>query len=293
MATIVVFGETGQVARGLANLGRGSLDLRFFGRSRIDPRRSQDVSTIIETERPDLVLNAAAYTQVDLAEKESELAFALNAELPRQMAIACSRKRVAFVHISTDYVFDGTKVGAYLESDATNPLGVYGASKLAGDKAIMEAAVSPFAILRTSWAFSHIGETFPRKILRRARAQASLSVVDDQRGCPTPADDLAGAMIEMGRRLMDGDQSAQGLFNYCGDTAMSWFDFACRLVESAQAHGLGACPIVPMASSALQLPAKRPANSVLDCELLRVRCGIAPAQVAPAIARTVAELMKE
>jgi dTDP-4-dehydrorhamnose reductase len=104
---------------------------------------------------------------------------------------------VPFVHVSTDYVFDGTKAGPYLEADEPNPLGVYGASKLAGDCAIAEAADVPYAILRASWVFSHVGETFPRKILRRARQQASLRVVNDQWGCPTPADDLALAMVEM------------------------------------------------------------------------------------------------
>ena len=291
MPGVVVIGENGQVARCLGALG--GAEFKCFGRSSIDPKKPEMVEALIDAKQPRLVLNAAAYTQVDLAEKEQELAFALNCELPRQIAISCSRHQVPFVHISTDYVFDGNKVGAYVEADEPNPLGAYGASKLAGDLAVQEAADVPFSILRASWVFSDIGETFPRKIIRRAREHGSLRVVDDQRGCPTPAADLARTMIEIGQRLVDGDGRAHGLFNYCGDLAMSWFDFALRLVRDAKEHGLGPCTVVPMGTGELQLAAKRPANSVLDCARLRAQCGIEPAPVERAIAEAAANLMRE
>jgi dTDP-4-dehydrorhamnose reductase len=289
---VVVFGQSGQVAKSLAAI-RSDLDFRFFGRSRIDPSAPEIVRDIIAAERPELVLNAAAYTLVDLAEKERDFAFALNEKLPYEIAIACSRLRVPFVHISTDYVFDGEKKGAYLETDAPNPISVYGASKLAGDIAIAGAADVPHAILRASWVFSHVGETFPRKIIRRAKEAHALRVVNDQIGCPTSSDDLAAAMIAIGRKLLDDDAKAVGLFNYCGDKAMTWFDFAARLIEVAKPLGLGDCAIAAMGTEELHLAAKRPKNSVLDCRLIGDRCGISPAPVMAAIDRAAERLMAE
>ena len=171
------------------------------------------IRAALEAGKPALVLNAAAYTAVDRAESEPEAAAALNAALPRALAEACGALDIPLVHVSTDYVFDGEKRSPYLETDAPNPLCVYGATKLAGDRAIEQAAPRRWAILRTSWVVSGIGETFPVKLLRRAKAGEPLRVVDDQWGCPTAASDLARAMqmvgTEAARRRCRGDGPVQ------------------------------------------------------------------------------------
>ncbi len=292
MTVAVVFGQSGQVARSLAEC-HSPWDLRFFGRDAIGDDISASVAAILEKEKPAIVLNAAAYTLVDQAEKEQEAAYRVNADLPRAIIRSCTKHLIPLVHISTDYVFDGRKVGSYREDDRPNPLSVYGASKLAGDQAILDEAGAPFAILRTSWVFSHVGETFPRKILRRAHEQGTLRIVTDQTGCPTPSHDLAVAMIEIGKRLIDGDRTAHGLFNYCGDRAMSWFGFASELVTAAREFGLRECSIAGMLTEELNLPARRPSNSVLDCSLIERTCHIAQAPLREAIQEAARRIMED
>jgi dTDP-4-dehydrorhamnose reductase len=148
-----------------------------------------------------------------------------------------------------------------------------------------------WAILRASWVVSEIGETFPVKLLRRAKAGEPLRVVDDQTGCPTSARALARTMQDIGLRLLDGDEAARGLFNYCGRDAMSWFDFAQRILEEAARHGLRASPLQRIASVQLAAPARRPANSALSCARIAAQCRIEPESCAPAIARMVPAIL--
>ncbi len=277
VAKIVIIGESGQLARSLRNLRWPSSHvLAFHGSSsiggRIDPGRVGDV---IRSEAADLVLNAAAYTSVDRAEGEPEAAASLNAGLPHTLAAVCGAFGIPLVHVSTDYVFDGAKRTPYVESDAPNPLNVYGMTKLQGDRAIEQAQLGRWAILRASWVISEFGDTFPAKLLRRAKSGEALRVVDDQRGCPTAAADLARAMQEVGLRLLDGDRAACGLFNFCGAADMSWHRFAEKLLDLAEAAGLKRVPLQAIKSAELNTPARRPAYSVLSCARIRDRCGIA------------------
>jgi len=194
--------------------------------------------------------------------------------------------------VSTDYVFDGEKRSPYLEGDPPNPLSVYGATKLEGDRAVEQAAPRRWAILRTSWVVSATGETFPVKLLRRAQAGAPLRVVDDQRGCPTAASDLARAMQAVGLRLLDGEPAAIGLFNFRGAGEMSWHGFAERLLDAAEEAGLARPPLQAIKSAELNAPARRPAYSVLSCGHIRQALGIAGVRIEDEIERLVRQVLK-
>lgn len=280
MPTILVIGESGQLAQSLRALRwPAGCDPAFAGRQRLPADVIVGVRGAIEDRRPGLVINAAAYTAVDRAESESAAAAILNAELPRALAEICGKRDIPLVHVSTDYVFDGEKRAPYLETDPPNPLSVYGASKLAGDRAIEQAQPRRWAILRASWVVSAIGETFPVKLLRRARAGEPLRVVEDQWGCPTAASDLARALQTVALRLLDGDAAAAGLFNFCGAAQMSWHGFAERLLDAAAAAGLRRPSLQAIKSAELNAPARRPAYSVLSCARIERDCGLAPAPI--------------
>lgn len=257
MPKILVIGEAGQLARSLGGTyWPAGFDLTFIGRRRLsDGTPAVSIRAALEAEKPALVLNSVAYTAVDRAESEPDAASALNVALPQALAKACRVLDIPLVHISTDYVFDGQKRSPYLETDAPNPLSVYGATKLGGDLAIEQAAPRRWAILRTSWVVSEIGETFPVKLLRRAKAGEPLRVVDDQWGCPTAAADLASAMQTVGMRLLDNDAAASGLFNFRGAAEMSWYGFADKMLSSAEKAGLKRLPLQAIKSAELNAPA--------------------------------------
>jgi dTDP-4-dehydrorhamnose reductase len=281
MPKIVIIGESGQVAQSLRRLRwPAGHELAFHGRRTLgDGIEADRIGDLVRAEGAHLVLNAAAYTGVDQAEKELQAAAALNADLPLALAAACGALDVPFVHVSTDYVFDGEQRSPYLETDTPHPLSVYGATKLAGDLAIEQAPLRRWAILRTSWVVSEIGETFPVKLLRRARSGEGLRVVDDQHGCPTAASDLARTMQSAGLRLLDNDDAASGLFNFRGASEMSWHGLAERLLVAAEAVGLKRPPLQAIKSAELNAPAKRPAYSVLSCARIGQTYGIAGAAI--------------
>ena len=303
MAAILILGESGQLATALRALSWptgtkvSSLGRRDLGTG--DTAAAAAAAAIRRT-RPHLVLNAAAYTAVDRAEAEPALAHALNAELPLAAAQACAELGIPLVHVSTDYVFDGEKATAYLETDPANPLSIYGASKLAGDINIESVAAADgwrrptrlrWAILRSSWVFSGTGDSFPAKLLARARAGETLRVVDDQTGCPTTASALAQAMQAVGRRLLDGDNAAAGLFNFCGAAAMSWHGFAGLVLDAAQRGGMTPPPLVPVASADYPAAARRPRRSVLDCGKIARHCGLMPRPIDDELDRIVRAIL--
>ncbi|HET6622170.1 MAG TPA: dTDP-4-dehydrorhamnose reductase [Dongiaceae bacterium] len=293
MPKIVIIGEGGQLAQSLRRLHwpAGS-ELSFHGRRSLGDGGGPDhLSDLLRAEEAHLVLNAAAFTGVDRAEADRAAAHALNAALPAALASACRERDIPLVHISTDYVFDGARRQPYAETAAPNPLNVYGATKLAGDRAVDSAAPRRWAILRTSWLVSELGDTFPVKILRRAQAGEALRVVDDQQGCPTAASDLARAMQQVGLLLLDEDKAAGGLFNFCGSTAMTWHGFAERLLDAAQAAGLKRTPLQAIKSAELKAAARRPAYSILSCALIRERCGITHAEIDSEIERMVRSIL--
>ena len=293
MPKVVVIGESGQLAQSLRALSWPSgFELSFHGRRSLKGDVVPSAfEGLLRAEGAHLVLNAAAYTAVDRAESEPEAAAALNAELPRALAAACDAIDIPLLHVSTDYVFDGRKGAPYVESDAPNPLSVYGRTKLEGDRNLEHAGLSRWAILRASWVVSEIGETFLVKVLRRARAGEALRVVDDQWGCPTAASDLARAMQEAGLRLLEGERAACGLFNFCGASEMSWHGLAERTLAAAQRLGLKPASLQAIKTRGLNAPAQRPAYSVLSCARIKQACGLSGAAIESELDRMVRSIM--
>jgi dTDP-4-dehydrorhamnose reductase len=262
--TLLVFGRTGQVATELARL---IPDATFLGRAEADLADPAACAEAIRDRRPAAVINAAAWTAVDKAEAEEAAATVVNGAAPGAMAQACADLRIPFLHISTDYVFDGAGTRPFRPDDPVTPLGAYGRSKLAGEQAV-RAAGGAHLILRTSWVFSAHGANFVKTMLRLGRERQSLRVVADQVGGPTPAADIAAALAAAARALAAG--AAGGTHHFSGEPDVSWADFARAIMAGA---GLP-CSIEDIPTSAYPTPARRPANSRMDCASLRAAFGI-------------------
>ena len=286
---LLVLGAAGQIGHELCRL-RWPADYRIagFDRADIDIADRQAVADAVQRERPDIVINAAAYTAVDRAEREAEAAFAVNATGPALLAAACKAAAIPLIHISTDYVFDGSKEGPYREDDPVNPLGVYGRSKAAGDRAV-RAALAEHVILRTAWVYSAHGHNFLRTMLRLAGERPVLRVVADQIGSPTSAADAARAIAAIVQRIAAGDDH-WGTYNFASAGAVSWHGFAQAIFDLA-APWRGPPPTVEAITTAdYPTPACRPANSVLDCGRIAEVFGIAPRLWRDALAEVIREL---
>ena len=255
---VLVFGKTGQVARELQRFENVSA----LGREDADLSDPAACAAIIAKTNANVVINAAAYTGVDSAETETKQAFRVNSDAPTAMAIAAAKRALPFLHISTDYVFDGSGTAPWIEMDGTGPLGVYGASKLAGEDGV-RAAGGAHAILRTSWVVSAHGNNFVKTMLRLGAQRDSLTIVADQIGGPTCARDIASALMGMATQLQS-DPSKSGTYHFAGAPDVSWADFARAIFE--QAHIT--CDVSDIPSSDYPTPAKRPQNSRLDCTKL-------------------------
>lgn len=216
----------------------------------------------------DLLINAAAYTAVDRAEDEPERAFAVNRDGTRVLAQACAARGIPLLHVSTDYVFDGTKSTAYTEDDPVNPVGVYGASKLAGEVALREV-LPEHVIVRTAWVFGAHGHNFVKTMLRLGAERDVLHVVNDQRGCPTPAADLAWALIRVATQVLGGDAHF-GTFHFTGAPVTTWCGFARAILAGKPVR------VDPIATKDYPTRAVRPANSELDCTRITHAYGAAP-----------------
>lgn len=264
---ILVTGAGGQVAWELERRAvAAGLSLKSLGISELDITDTKAVHAAVTAAAPKAVINAAAYTAVDKAESEKALAFAVNRDGPGYLAAACAARDIPLVHISTDYVFDGASKDPYLEDDLTGPLGVYGASKLAGEAAV-RAFLDRHVIVRTAWVYGVHGHNFVKTMLRLGAERDVLRVVADQRGAPTFAGDLADALLVVARRLINEapPEAAYGTFHYTGGGAVTWHGFAERIFDIA-APKLGRRPKVEaIATEDYPTPARRPANSVLDC----------------------------
>ncbi|WP_199260819.1 dTDP-4-dehydrorhamnose reductase [Paracoccus binzhouensis] len=265
MKGLLVFGRTGQVATELARLAPGA---RFLSRDRADLSDPAACAAAIRASGCAAVLNAAAYTAVDRAESEPDLAHRINAEAPAAMARAAADLGLPFLHLSTDYVFDGSGARPWSETDPTGPLGVYGASKLAGEQGVA-AAGGQWAVLRTSWVFSAHGANFVRTMLRLGAERDALRVVADQQGGPTPAADIAAACLTM-LAAMCADAGRGGLYHFAGAPDTSWAGFAREIMAQA---GLS-CRVTDIATADYPTPARRPANSRLDCAAILRDFGI-------------------
>lgn len=256
---ILVFGQTGQVARALALLAP---DAVYLGRDQADLADADACTQAIRAHAPEAVINAAAFTVVDKAESDEDLAMRINGRAPAAMAETCADLAIPLVHISTDYVFDGSGRQPFRPSDQTGPLGAYGRSKLLGEAGV-RAAGGVHGILRTSWVFSAHGGNFVKTMLRLGAERSSLRVVADQIGGPTPARAIAEACLHLVNRLRD-DPGLSGLYHFCGAPDTSWADFARAVMAEA---GLS-CKIEDIPTSVYPTPARRPLNSRLDCSSL-------------------------
>jgi len=262
---LLVFGATGQVARELAKLRPGATCL---GRDRADLADPAACAAAIRASGATAVINAAAHTAVDRAEAEEALATLVNGAAPTAMARECAALGIPFVQISTDYVFDGSGLDRWQPGDATGPLGAYGRSKLAGEAGV-RAAGGSHAILRTSWVFSAHGANFVKTMLRLGASRDSLTVVADQIGGPTPARDIAAALLAMTDTLL-ANPVASGTYHFAGAPDVSWADFAREIFAQA---GM-ATTVTDIPASDYPTPARRPGNSRLDCASLTETFGI-------------------
>ena len=278
MTTILLTGATGQVgwelARALAPLGK----LVVPERSLCDLARPETLSALVDTVRPAVVVNAAAYTAVDKAETESALAMKVNADAPGELAAAARRHGALMVHYSTDYIFDGRKATAYEEDDLPNPLSSYGRSKLAGEEAV-RAAAGDYLIFRTSWVYAARGNNFLRTILRLVGERDVLRIVADQWGAPTPAGLIARTTaMALGRDLArrPSGEFESGTFHLTASGRTTWHGFATAIIAGAREQGrvLRCRDIVPISTAEYPLPAARPANSSLSCRRLEARYGV-------------------
>jgi len=276
---ILVFGRTGQVATEL----RRQADVTELGRDQADLAAPETCAAAIRAHAPQAVINAAAYTGVDRAEAEEPLAHTVNAAAPGAMAQACAEVGIPFLHISTDYVFDGSGTRPWQPTDQTAPQNAYGRTKLAGETAV-RAAGGVHAILRTSWVFSAHGENFVKTMLRLSETRDALDVVGDQIGGPTPAADIAATLLTMAAALQEGQGG--GTYHYAGTPATSW---ACFARETFARTGR-AVTVTDIPTSAYPTPAQRPLNSRLDCASLTADFGITPPDWQAGLAAVITEL---
>ena len=261
---ILIFGRVGQVGTALSELLPGTVQTLFLDQPEIDLSVPGDVQKPIREFQPAVVINAAAYTAVDKAESEPEVAHAINATAPGLMAGTCEEIGAALVHYSTDYVFDGSAGRPYTENAGVAPRSVYGRTKLAGERAVA-AATHRHVILRTAWLYSHVGHNFLKTMLRLAETNSSVRVVADQTGSPTYAWDLAQATVSIVEALAAGRDDGYGLYHATNAGVTTWHGFASRIFQLA---GHEKIQVDPITTDQYPTPAPRPAYSVLSCERL-------------------------
>lgn len=278
--SILVFGKTGQLATELQR----QATVTAFGRAEVDLGDPAAIRSAIESTRPEVVINAAAYTAVDKAEEEEALANRINSEAPGVMARTCAAAGIPFLHVSTDYVFEGSGTRPWHETDPVSPQNAYGRSKLAGEDAV-RAAGGAHVILRTSWVFSAHGVNFVKTMLRLAETRDMLTVIDDQIGGPTPAADIARALLTVARAMTNGQRG--GTYHFAGAPETSWAGFAQEIFKQA-GKNVQVTPI-PTTDYPRQ-PAQRPLNSRLDCSAIETDFGITAPDWRTGLAQVLAEL---
>lgn len=275
---IMIVGARGQVGSLLhLQASQHGFDVMAVDRDELDITDPLAVNRQVLQWCPQVIVNAAAHTAVDKAESDVDASYAINRDGPAHLAAAAEAVGAVLLHISTDYVFAGDKEGLYVETDPVSPQGVYGASKLAGEQAVM-AGCSRHLILRTAWVFGEHGNNFVKTMLRLAASRDSLGIVADQFGGPTYAGDIAAALLVMAQQALVPDFSQWGIYHFAGEPHVSWYDFANAIFHEASVQGvLVRLPAVKgIATSDYPTPAKRPANSKLDCQKIQQVFGIAP-----------------
>lgn len=274
----LITGSNGQVGSSLVKQLSLMPEIEFLAvdRAQLDITDYEAVNILVNEFRPDAIINAAAHTAVDKAEQEVELSYAINCDGPLFLAQAANSVGAAILHISTDYVFAGDKVGEYIETDDVAPQGIYGKSKLAGELAVA-AACPRHIIMRTAWVFCETGNNFVKTMLRLAQSRDELGVVADQFGGPTYAGDIAYTLIEMAKMLHAGN-THYGIYHFSGLPHVSWYQFACQIFKQANAQKLLSKDMHLNAITSDQYPtlAKRPVNSKLDCRNIERVFGVKP-----------------
>lgn len=289
--TILVTGGGGQLASALAELGGARV--RRVGRPEFDFDRPESIGACFREAAPSLVVNAAAYTAVDAAESDEAAAYRANGDGPARLAALCADAGIPLIHISTDYVFDGLKGAPYVETDPVSPQGVYGASKLAGERAVLDSPARA-VILRTSWVYAPTGKNFVRTMLGAARKANRLRVVADQKGCPTAAADLAQTVLWVADRLQDGWQEGYGgVFHAAGTGWTTWHGFAVAAFEEASRFGAPVPEVAAIATAEWPTPARRPPDSRLDCAKLDAVFGVRLPDWRDGLGRTVERIFRD
>ena len=267
---VLITGKNGQLGSELQKTCPSNVELICFGSKELDISNAEQVNELLITHSPDIVINAAAYTAVDKAETDTDTAYAVNEQGAANLANACKNIDAKLIHISTDFVFDGTSTMPYTASDATNPLGVYGASKLAGEQAINEILGSQATIVRTAWVYSVFGNNFVKTMLRLMAEKEQLGIVGDQVGTPTWAAGLANMLWALvakasSEQVLNTENTAT-ILNWTDAGVASWYDFAVAIQELAIEQGLltKSIPISAIPAASYPTPAKRPAFSVLN-----------------------------
>jgi dTDP-4-dehydrorhamnose reductase len=271
---VLVIGSGGQVGFELMRASwPAGTSITGVEHAQLDIVDASAVEQVVALANCDLVINVAGYTAVDRAETEPDQAFAVNRDGAGNVAAACVRTGAPLIHLSTDYVFDGTKRDAYVEDDPVSPINVYGASKAAGEENVRRRWARHL-LLRTSWVYGAHGRNFVKTMLRLARDRSEIPVVNDQTGSPTAAVDLAKAITQIAGKLAQGE-NAWGTYHVCGSGATTWYDFAQRIF-ALRNPGAGAVPTVrPISALEFAAPARRPTNSRFDCRRIAARLGVA------------------
>jgi dTDP-4-dehydrorhamnose reductase len=272
---ILITGSSGQLGDALVTLctARG-IEFKAVARPEFDFEHPETVAACFEAARPDMVINAAAYTAVDKAETEHAAAVAGNHLGPLALARLCEEAGIPFIHVSTDYVFDGNKGTPYVETDPTGPTGIYGVTKRDGEEAILASGAKAI-ILRTAWVYAAHGKNFARTMLTAGRKMPLLRVVSDQRGTPTAAVDLATAILAIAETLDAGwEDKYRGIFHATGAGETTWYGFACAIFEEATKLGYTAPEVQAINTADWPTPTRRPPDSRLDCSKLTETFGV-------------------
>jgi dTDP-4-dehydrorhamnose reductase len=270
---VLIAGAGGQIGRAMAKVSPPGAELRGLNRAELDLTRAADVERVVREYRPDLVVNAAAYTAVDRAEAEPDAARAVNEEGARHLAEAAAQVKARMLHFSTDYVFDGKQRRPYQTSDRPSPLNVYGATKLAGERAVLDTLGDRAMVVRSAWVYSATGRNFLRTMLRLMDERERVTVVSDQIGSPTSGPSIAGAAWAIAAR-----PDLHGIAHWTDEGVASWYEFAVAIQEEGLEAGLlkRVSNVVPVATEEYPTPASRPRYSVLDCSLTRAALKLTP-----------------
>jgi len=273
----IVTGSNGQAGKELCKKGRArGFDITALDLPDFDITDAEAVDEAVSRDNIVAVINAAAYTAVDRAESEPDTAFRVNQKGPANLAASCKKQGIPLVHISTDYVFDGSKKDAYIETDPVSPVGIYGKSKAAGERDV-RTILKEHIILRTAWLCSEHGNNFVKTMIKLGQERDTIGVVADQYGCPTFAPDLAGAILDIIGQVSEKRDIPWGTYHYCGRGVTTWYDFAKKALEQAGEYTtLKVQQIVPLSTEEYPTPTQRPVNSAMDCSLIEKNFNIIP-----------------